>query len=177
MFTQGGILLIAGLLILIIAGGFLLSQPLIQRWKYRSDDDSPTQIAVDTEARDASAFLVAMEASIRLPQQISLYAGKEVRLGRDRRSNTVTLNDISISRRHARIIGDEQGFVILDEGSRGGTFVDRRRLHKDERHRLQHNEIIQFYTFTYQFVMADAPTQVIDGEMTIPTRLEIDPIQ
>lgn len=175
--SPGGVLLIAGLLILTATVGVVVNQYCRQRWFRLEDNDLPTQIAADTGEYEATAFLVAMEASMRLPQRIPLHRGREVRLGRDRRLNTVTLNDISISRRHARISGEGNDFIIQDEGSRGGTFVNRRRLRAGERYRLQYNETVQFYTFTYQFVLLEAPTQVVDGEATIPTRLDIEQIQ
>jgi len=174
--TPAGVLLIVGLLILIGAGSFVLGRHLRRKWS-DDDDEFPTQIDAGAGKADAAAFLIAMDASLRLPQRIALYEGRETRLGRDRRSNTVTLNDISISRRHARIIGEGRGFILQDEGSRGGTYVNRRRLHTGERHLLQHSETIQFYTFTYQFILTEAPTQVIDGEETIPSRLETDQSQ
>ncbi len=65
-------------------------------------------------------------------------------------------------------------FYIRDEGSRGGTFVNRRRLHKDQKVLLHHDDIVQFYTFTYQFVLSEAPTQVNDSEPTLSTRLDLD---
>jgi len=172
LLTPGGALIALGLLLLIA----LLIFWLIQRRRQRRDaaDDFPTEIAADTGGEDAAAYLVAMETSLRLPQKVPLHAGRETRLGRDRHANTVTLNDISISRRHATIFGRGPDFYIRDEASRGGTFVNRRRLHKDQKILLHHDDIVQFYTFTYQFVLSEAPTQVGESEVTLSTRLDID---
>jgi len=167
-----GVMMGVGLLLIIVAVTFLLI-----RRRHRPDlaDESATEIVAhkDTE-QEAAAFLVALETSLRLPQKVPLYAGCETRLGRDRHSNTVTLNDISISRRHATIIGRGPAFYIRDEESRGGTFVNRRRLHKDQKALLHHDDIVQFYTFTYQFVLSEAPTQVGESEVTLSTRLDTD---
>lgn len=171
--TPSGALLTIGLL-LCLAG---LSVVVIRQARRRglaSDDELPTQIIADAGEADAAAFLVALETSLRMPQRVPLHAGRETRLGRDRRSNTVTLNDISISRRHATISGRGENFYIHDENSRGGTFVNRRRLRDQHKVLLNHNDIIQFYTFTYQFVLSDAPTQVNDSEPTLSTRLDVD---
>lgn len=172
LLTPGGVLIAFGLLLLIA----MLIFWLIQRRRQRRDtaDDLPTEIAADSGEENAAAYLVAMETSLRLPQRVPLHAGRESRLGRDRRANTVTLNDISISRRHATIIGRGADFYIRDEASRGGTFVNRRRLHKDQKVLLHHDDIVQFYTFTYQFVLSDAPTQVGASEVTLSTRLDSD---
>jgi hypothetical protein len=172
LLTPGGALMALGPLLLIaVSIAWLLHH---RRQRQDAAADLPTEIATATSEENAAAYLVAMEASLRLPQKVSLHAGCETRLGRDRRANTVTLNDISISRRHATIIGRGPDFYIRDEASRGGTFVNRRRLHKDQRVLLHHDDIVQFYTFTYQFVLSDAPTQVGASEVTLSTRLDTD---
>ena len=165
------ILVLLGLLLVAAALSFWLF-----RRRYRPDppDQLPTEIVVDAGEEQAAAYLVALETSLRLPQKVPLHAGRETRLGRDRHSNTVTLNDISISRRHATIIGRGLDFYICDEESRGGTFVNRRRLHKNQKVLLHHDDIVQFYTFTYQFVLSEAPTQVGESEVTLSTRLDSD---
>jgi LPXTG-motif cell wall-anchored protein len=169
--SPGGALVVVGLLLIAVAVGFWL-----RRRRRRTDaaDEFPTEIAVDAGAEDAAAYLVALETSLRLPQKVPLHAGRVSRLGRDRHANTVLLNDISISRRHATISGRGPDFYIRDEASRGGTFVNRRRLHKDQKVLLHHDDIVQFYTFTYQFVLSEAPTQVGESEVTLSTHLDND---
>jgi len=173
MVTPGGALLTIGLL-LCLAGLSAVVIRQVRRRSFTGDDELPTQIIANEEEADAAAFLIALETSLRMPQKVPLHAGREIRLGRDRRSNTVTLNDISISRRHATISGRGENFYLHDEGSRGGTFVNRRRLRHEHKVLLNHNDIIQFYTFTYQFVLSEAPTQVNDSEPTLSTRLDLD---
>ncbi len=170
--SPGGVLVIIGLFVLAAAGFWLLRR----RRRPAAADEFPTEIAAEPDEANAAACLVALESSLRLPQKVALYAGREIRLGRDRRTNTVTLNDISISRRHATISGRGPDFYIRDEASRGGTFVNRRRLHKDQKILLHHDDIVQFYTFTYQFVLSEAPTQVGASEVTLSTRLDSDPL-
>lgn len=167
--SPGGILVSVGLLMLAALLGAWLFR---RRRRPDAADEFPTEIVADTGAEDAPAFLVALETSLRMPQRIPLYANRESRLGRDRHSNTIALNDISISRQHATIIGRGADFYVRDEQSRGGTFVNRRRLHKDQKVLLHHDDIVQFYTFTYQFVLSEAPTQVGESEVTLSTRLD-----
>lgn len=168
--TIGKALLIGGLL---LAGSILMLlalRALMQRRRTAYyGDDTPTQIATVAADGQATAFLLAQDKSMHLPQRIPLFAGREIRLGRDKRSCGIVLNDISISRRHATILGRGREFYIRDEGSRGGTFVNRKRLRRDQLLILQQDDIIQFYAFKYRFVLADAPTQVAGAEETRPT--------
>lgn len=46
------------------------------------------------------------------------------RIGRDPAANDILLHDPTVSRRHARLIRRESGWVVQDFGSRLGTFVD-----------------------------------------------------
>jgi len=169
-----GIIVIAGLLLLALVVGFWLL-----RRSRRPDavDDAPTEIVADTGKEEATAYLVALETSLRLPQKVPLHSSRETRLGRDRHTNTVALNDISISRHHATIFARGKDYFLRDEESRGGTFVNRRRLHKDQRILLHHDDIVQFYTFKYRFVLSEAPTQSGESEVTESSRLDIDQSQ
>ncbi len=48
--------------------------------------------------------------------------------------NHLFLDDVTVSRRHARILRDGRGYLIEDLRSLNGTYVNRRRI---ERHRLR----------------------------------------
>ena len=115
LLTPGGALTVAGLAMLLAAALYWL----LRRWRQDASDDAPTEIVAATGAEEAAAFLVALETSLRMPQQVALYAGRETRFGRDRRSNTVTLPDISISRRHASNLADVR--PLLPSRSRWST--------------------------------------------------------
>jgi pSer/pThr/pTyr-binding forkhead associated (FHA) protein len=54
--------------------------------------------------------------------------GRPIVVGRDETADVVTANP-TVSRRHAVITHDGQGWVIEDAGSRGGTYVDGRARH------------------------------------------------
>jgi signal transduction histidine kinase len=60
--------------------------------------------------------------------------GAETLIGRDH-SNDVVLSDPSVSRRHAAIWRDPEGYLLVDAGSSHGTRVDGKRV---ERARLAH---------------------------------------
>lgn len=54
-------------------------------------------------------------------------------LGRAR-SNSIVLDDMLVSRHHARISADDHGLIIEDLGSRNGTFVNGRRVQTTRLH-------------------------------------------
>lgn len=169
--SPAGFVVIIGLLLLATTVGAWL----IRRRRHPdAADEVATEIVADAGPEEATAYLVALESSLRLPQKVPLHANRETRLGRDRHTNTVALNDISISRHHATIISRGKDYFLRDEESRGGTFVNRRRLHKDQKILLHHDDVVQFYTFTYRFVLSDAPTQSGESEVTESSRLDID---
>ena len=61
-----------------------------------------------------------------------LKSGETVRIGRSSRNNML-LADLSLSRHHAEILPDSEGWVLQDAGSRNGTFLNGHRLHAPER--------------------------------------------
>jgi diguanylate cyclase (GGDEF)-like protein len=68
-------------------------------------------------------------------------------------SNTLRIDEDSISRFHARISRDEQGFCLEDLQSRNGTFVGGTRI---TRHRLKDGEGLTFGTeVTFHFNVSD----------------------
>jgi pSer/pThr/pTyr-binding forkhead associated (FHA) protein len=53
--------------------------------------------------------------------------GDEITIGRDT-TNKIAINDSEISRKHARLIRQGEGYVLEDFGSTNGTFVNGQRL-------------------------------------------------
>lgn len=82
----------------------------------------------DTTAPDlmASARITAPVLSIiKGPQTGNNFelAAAEITIGRDP-ANTIFLNDMTVSRSHAKIVRSEAGAIIEDLGSLNGTWVD-----------------------------------------------------
>ncbi len=62
-------------------------------------------------------------------RRFALYLGENV-VGRDA-GCTVWLDDVTVSRRHARIVVGDAGIALEDLGSKNGTFVGGRRLERN----------------------------------------------
>ncbi|MGC4089122.1 MAG: GGDEF domain-containing protein [Polyangiaceae bacterium] len=68
-------------------------------------------------------------------------------------TNTLRIDEDSISRHHARIVRDDQGFWVEDLGSRNGSFVGGERI---QRQRLQDGAWITFGTqVSFRFTVTD----------------------
>jgi hypothetical protein len=65
----------------------------------------------------------------------------EITIGRDI-SNQVVINDAEISRRHAHLIAQTNGYLLEDLGSTNGTFVNNQRLMGP--HMLRPGELVAF---------------------------------
>lgn len=59
------------------------------------------------------------------------------------------LDDVTVSRHHARVIKDEIGYLIEDLNSLNGTYVNRKRI---ERHRLSDGDELQIGKFKLAFL-------------------------
>ena len=65
--------------------------------------------------------------------------GKRIRIGRQS-SNDIRLFDLFVSRQHAELIADDDGWMIRDLDSRAGVFVNERRVGQS---RLQPGDVIR----------------------------------
>jgi pSer/pThr/pTyr-binding forkhead associated (FHA) protein len=72
-------------------------------------------------------------------------------IGRSPQSD-LFLDDVTVSRHHARVIRDGLGFLLEDLNSLNGTYVNRRRI---ERHRLADGDELQIGKFKLAFYNPD----------------------
>jgi pSer/pThr/pTyr-binding forkhead associated (FHA) protein len=106
------------------------------------------------------ASLVYVEGGDHLPSKLDIEGGREVRIGRKQAYCDVLIDDQRVSRLHASIVEKEDGkFYIKDEGSSGGTYVNRRKLRVNDMVELHHNDIINFNTVSYRFELNDQSAQ------------------
>jgi hypothetical protein len=62
------------------------------------------------------------------------------------------LDDVTVSRHHARVIRDANGFLVEDLNSLNGTYVNRKRI---ERHRMSDGDELQIGKFKLAFLEPD----------------------
>jgi hypothetical protein len=113
---------------------------------------------------EAPASLVYIEGGEHLPKKLDIEGGREVRIGRKQTYCDVLIDDQRVSRLHASIHEREDGnFYLKDEGSSGGTFVNRRKLRVNDAHLLKHGDVINFNTVAYRFELADEASDQAAG--------------
>lgn len=84
-------------------------------------------------------------------------------------NNDCVINDLSVSREHARIVFEDERFVLYDAGSTLGTFVNNQRVEKVV---LHSGDIILFGQFPVMFILDDPKELVKYGKVTGHLRSE-----
>lgn len=90
----------------------------------QGDDDDALEIAVDGPA-------LVVRAGGGIEGQTFVPSGPRTLIGRLPECE-VFLDDVTVSRRHAEILREDDRFTIRDLGSLNGTFVNRRRVESAE---------------------------------------------
>jgi len=70
--------------------------------------------------------------------------------------SAIFLDDVTVSRRHAEIRLDSDGYVLADVGSLNGTYLNRERIDDT---RLTDGDLVQIGKFKLMFVASDAPEE------------------
>jgi len=99
------------------------------------------------EAVHASPILVIRSGGGREGEKAVLDT-ELLTIGRDP-ENHLFLDDVTVSRHHARVIRDALGYVIEDLNSLNGTYVNRKRV---ERHHLSDGDELQIGKFKLGFL-------------------------
>ncbi len=91
---------------------------------------------------------------------------QEITLGRSR-DNTVVLNEPSVSRRHAKLMPGDGGWLLVDLGSANGTFVNKKRITEQL---LSHGDVVLLGRAELRFEAEEAPaaTVMFDVEPMAP---------
>lgn len=117
-----------------------------------------------------TALLLMVEGSS--PGKRTFLEKPELLIGRDEQCDLV-IADRRVSRQHARISLEGDGYILTDLGSRNGTFVNGREL--DQPYALQDGDEIQLaYCCKLAFVAADATAPVILEERVHGLRMDME---
>src|SRR5580698_5046125 len=92
--------------------------------------------------------------------------GESVTIGRDRINDVVVLDDSKVSRLQAEMQFRDDRWLLVDLGSRNGSFVNGRRIRQ---HPLRDGDRLQFGDITFVFFAGDdpnvtAPSQAVRGD-------------
>ncbi|CAN5586764.1 hypothetical protein BH23ACT6_BH23ACT6_06920 [soil metagenome] len=96
---------------------------------YSFEDEAPRLSAEDQQTVDALRPGTALLVVLRGPNSGArfLLDDNEIGSGRHPQSD-IFLDDVTVSRRHAVFVRDEQGYQVRDVGSLNGTYVNRERI-------------------------------------------------
>ncbi len=100
---------------------------------------------------DVVAHLVLHSGATHLPERFPLFEGQQIRIGRHSSYSDIILEDTRVSRQHSTIEWESGGHVIRDEGSAGGTYLNKRRLGVGDKRPLQEGDIINFNEIAYRY--------------------------
>ncbi|RMH08518.1 MAG: FHA domain-containing protein [Nitrospirae bacterium] len=135
---------------------------------------------------EALARLILVAGGASASQSIDIY--KEVtKIGRDITLADVILTDRRVSRYHAQIVQEKDGFRLYDEGSTSGTWVNDRQVSM-QGHLLSSGDEINFGPVRYRFVLVETenatlvghpedvgePTQIYVPAADAPTQIDFD---
>ncbi len=115
----------------------------------------------DTGAGEAVAAMVAgpvllIRAGGGREGEVLGLGGDVLTIGRSPQ-NDLFLDDVTVSRHHARILRDDQDFLVEDLNSLNGTYVNRKRI---ERHRLSDGDELQIGKYKLAFVEQNTTSEL-----------------
>jgi hypothetical protein len=124
----------------------IADQPDPQNTMNYSPGESPERLAPLAGDVPEAAALVIRSGGGRAGETYAL-AGQSTTIGRHPDSD-VFLDDVTVSRNHAVVTREDDVYVIADQGSLNGTYVNRRRI---ERQTLLDGDELQIgkYKLTY----------------------------
>ena len=103
---------------------------------------------------------------INISENESFSIGRfDVVLGQSVSSYEFPADSQAVSRRHAVILRDEEGYIIQDQGSKAGTFVNGVKLETGKFYRLKNRYQISFGTAGADYLWEEIPSAVGAGVM------------
>ncbi len=125
-------------------------------YEFGEDESTQTYLPfIESEAEEIIEVIPKVEGENVLvvkkgpnPGESFILKKKETTLGRIP-TNNIFLNDITVSRKHAKITRDGKKFFLIDTESLNGTYLNRKRIEKAE---LRDGDEIQIGKFILVFL-------------------------
>jgi len=117
-----------------------------------SDDDQPDAY-LEVISGDEKGTIIGLQST-------------GTRLGRDEEYATNIFSDTSVSKLHAEISYDVDGYWIRDEGSANGTWVNDKRVEMMEKRQLQHNDRIKLGRVLLKLAIASKSDKDLTEDMS-----------
>ena len=132
--------------------------------------EESTEAVVDVPSAAPQQVGDALVLTLATPPATFTVAKAAATIGRGQ-ENTIRLDDLSVSRRHARIAYKQGGYWLSDTGSMGGTWVDGTRLNAP--YRIGPGQIIDIGLCRLTVSFAAGAERVDKKETTRKPRSEI----
>jgi len=116
---------------------------LVFRAEHRGSSLPPANFVVSLPD-DEGTYLIPLEGDAGTPGEPISVQERSLYIGRDKARAQIVFADPSVSRLHARLVEEVDGmFMLHDEGSASGTFVNDERVDLQPRH-LHSGDLIEF---------------------------------
>ncbi|MDO4662425.1 MAG: FHA domain-containing protein [Tissierellia bacterium] len=108
---------------------------------------------MDEKISDTYLKLLSGNRGLKFKVQEYYFIGDDNSIGRDD-SNTISIKDKFMSKKHARIIKEDGMYFLEDENSANGTYLNGERI--SDAIELQNNDIINIGQLEFLFVEGDS---------------------
>lgn len=115
-----------------------------------TSDTGPIPVVEGLSGLSQGMSVIVVQRGPEIGQRFEL-TGERLSLGRSA-DNTIMLDDVTVSRHHAELVPDGDGWAIVDMGSLNGTYVNRSSI---ERRHLTSGDLIQIGKYRLQYLHAD----------------------
>ncbi len=134
-----------------LCGSKLTESELEDTISFAPVEQEEEEIAIAPEAPEEGTLLVVKKGPN--PGEKFPFFKEEIDLGRDPKSD-IFLNDITVSRTHAKITQEGKSFFLSDLGSLNGTYLNSKRIEKEI---LKSGDEIQIGKFKLVFFSKTGP--------------------
>lgn len=122
--------------------------------------EEPAASEMKVDLTQSTRFIIKVLAGPNTGAEFALDLDRDYLIGTDTTSCDIVLNDLSVSREHARLIVSQEGIVIVqDLDSRNGVIVDKERITGPKT--LTANAVVMLGTSAFLLIDKEAPSETI----------------